>query len=87
MDVAFHPLEVLGLLNLDTRVRGAAKQQKDLARVRAERDDLRGQAQLLARIVHVLENENRQLKEKTRTLEEQLADHSRVSNLTRRRRT
>ncbi|MCC5480496.1 hypothetical protein [Streptomyces barringtoniae] len=36
----------------------AAKQQQDLARVRAERNDLRGQAQLLARIVHVLEIEN-----------------------------
>ncbi|MGV9654141.1 hypothetical protein [Streptomyces sp. NPDC003554] len=38
----------------DTARARAAKQQQDLARVRAERDDQRDQAQLLARIVHVL---------------------------------
>lgn len=63
----------------------AAKQQQDLARVRAERDDLRGQAQLLARIVHVLEIENSKLKETNAALEQQVATQSSVSDLTRRR--
>ncbi|WNZ06192.1 hypothetical protein [Streptomyces sp. 11x1] len=64
----------------------AAKQQKDLARVRAERDELRGQAQLLARIVHVLEIENSQLKETNAFLEQQVAAQASVPDLTRRRR-
>ncbi|MDO0929017.1 hypothetical protein QQY24_27755 [Streptomyces sp. TG1A-8] len=64
----------------------AAKQQRDLARVRAERDDLRGQAQLLARIVHVLEIENSKLKEANAAMEQQVAAHASVPNLTRRRR-
>lgn len=64
-----------------------AKQQQDLARVRAERDDLRTQTQLLARIVHVLEIENHQLKETTSDLERQLADRAGVPDLTRRRRS
>ncbi|MEU6346219.1 hypothetical protein ABZ883_35310 [Streptomyces sp. NPDC046977] len=64
----------------------AAKQQQDLARVRAERDDLRGQAQLLARIVHVLEIENSKLKETNAALEQQVVAHASVPDLTRRRR-
>ncbi|MFI6858172.1 hypothetical protein [Streptomyces sp. NPDC050416] len=64
----------------------ADKQQQDLARVRAERDDLRGQAQLLARIVHVLEIENSKLKEANAALEQQVVAHASVSDLTRRRR-
>ncbi|GGX46473.1 hypothetical protein [Streptomyces noursei] len=64
----------------------AVKQQQDLARVRAERDDLRGQAQLLARIVHVLEIENSKLKDANAALEQQVAAHSSVPDLTRRRR-
>ncbi|MCX4791967.1 hypothetical protein OG369_39660 [Streptomyces sp. NBC_01221] len=65
----------------------AAKQQQDLARVRAERDDLRTQLQLMARIVHVLEIENYRLNETNRILEGQLADRAAVPDLTRRRRT
>ncbi|MFB7255495.1 hypothetical protein [Streptomyces nojiriensis] len=38
------------------------QQKKDLARVRAERDSLRSKTQQLARIVHVLEVENHQLR-------------------------
>ncbi|MFE0759600.1 hypothetical protein [Streptomyces smyrnaeus] len=49
------------------------KQQEDLVRVRAERDELRFQAQLLARIVQVLEFENHRLKETNAGLEQQLA--------------
>jgi hypothetical protein len=65
----------------------AAKQQQDLARVRAERDALRTQLQLMARIVQVLEIENQQLKETNRNLREQLADHTAVPGLIRRRLT
>ncbi|MET7607361.1 hypothetical protein ABZS96_33830 [Streptomyces avermitilis] len=65
----------------------ATKQQQDLARVRAERDDLRTQLQLMARIVHVLEIENHRLKASNRNLRDQLADHAAVPDLTRRRRT
>ncbi|MFC9005641.1 hypothetical protein [Streptomyces microflavus] len=65
----------------------AAKQQQGLTRVRAERDDLRAQLQLMARIVHVLEIENHRLKETNRNLEKQLADHAAVPDLTQRRRT
>ncbi|MCX5097646.1 hypothetical protein OOK36_55420 [Streptomyces sp. NBC_00365] len=68
-----------------TRAR-ADKQQQDLARVRAERDDLRGQAQLLARIVQVLEIENSKLKDTNAALEQQVAAHAAVPDLTRRRR-
>lgn len=64
----------------------AAKQQQDLARIRAERDDLRGHAQLLARIVHVLEIENGKLKEANAALEQQVAAQASVPDLTRRRR-
>ncbi|MGW1902973.1 hypothetical protein ACWCQB_37655 [Streptomyces hirsutus] len=64
----------------------AAKQQ-DLAQVRAERDDLRTQLQLMARIVQVLEVENHRLKETNRDLDKQLADHAAVPDLTRRRRS
>ncbi|MGW0868994.1 hypothetical protein ACWD3Z_00750 [Streptomyces sp. NPDC002740] len=64
----------------------AAKQQQDLARVRAERDDMRTQAQLLARIVHVLEIEKSKLKETNAALEQQVAAQSSVPDLTRRRR-
>ncbi|MFD7668125.1 hypothetical protein [Streptomyces sp. NPDC059788] len=64
----------------------ATKQQKDHARVRAERDDLRGQAQLLARIVHVLEIENSKRKETNAALEQQVAAQAAVPDLTRRRR-
>ncbi|WP_440581123.1 hypothetical protein [Streptomyces sp. PT19] len=63
----------------------ATKQQQDLARVRAERDDLRGQAQLPARIVHVLEIENSKLKEINAALEQQVTAQASVPNLTRRR--
>jgi hypothetical protein len=63
----------------------AAEQQQDLARLRAERNDLRGQAQLLARIVHVLELENSKLKETNAALEQQVAAQSSVPDLTRRR--
>lgn len=62
----------------------AAKQQQDLARVRAKRDDLRGQAQLLARIVHVLELENSKLKETNAALEQQVAAYASIPDLTRR---
>ncbi|MFD5521057.1 hypothetical protein [Streptomyces sp. NPDC127066] len=65
----------------------AAKQQQDLAQVRAERDDLRTQLQLMAQIVQVLEVENHRLKETNRNLEKQLADHAKVPDLTRRRRS
>ncbi|WP_230193548.1 hypothetical protein [Streptomyces coriariae] len=64
----------------------AVKQQQDLARLRAERDDLRGQAQLLARIVHVLEIENSKLKETKAALEQQVAARALVPDLARRRR-
>ncbi|MGW3473819.1 hypothetical protein ACWDMR_00075 [Streptomyces althioticus] len=64
----------------------AAKQQQDLARVRNERDDLRTQTQILARIIHVLEVENHKLKETNEQLKVQLADHTSVPDLTRRRR-
>lgn len=40
----------------------------------------------MARIVQVLEIENHRLKETNRNLEEQLADHAAVPDLTRRRR-
>jgi hypothetical protein len=63
-----------------------AKQQQDLARVRTERDDLRTQLQLMARIVQVLEVENHQLKETRGRLEAQLASHAAVADLNRRRR-
>ncbi|MER6977969.1 hypothetical protein [Streptomyces carpinensis] len=76
---------VLDALPDSVRAR-AAKQQQDLARVRAERDDLRGQAQLLARIVHVLEIENSKLKEINAALEQQVAAQASVPDLTRWRR-
>ncbi|WP_206310843.1 hypothetical protein [Streptomyces sp. A1547] len=57
-----------------------AKQRVCLARVRAERDDLRSQAQLLARVLQVLEIENHRLMETNAALEQQLAD--RVASLT-----
>ncbi|MGW3728500.1 hypothetical protein [Streptomyces sp. F001] len=63
------------------------KQQEDLARVCTERDDLRSQAQLLARIVHhVLEIENHRLKATNAALEEQLADRTGIPDLASRRR-
>ncbi|MFD7947425.1 hypothetical protein [Streptomyces sp. NPDC059744] len=58
-----------------------------LVRVRAERDDLRSQAQLLARIVQVLEIENHQLKEADTNLRGQLAAQGVVRDLTQRPRT
>ncbi|MFD5836193.1 hypothetical protein ACFWHV_21875 [Streptomyces collinus] len=61
------------------------KQQEDLVRVRAERDDLRSQAQLLARIVQVLEIENHRLKEAHEALEQQLAARAGVPDLASRR--
>lgn len=64
----------------------AAKQQKDLARLRAERDDLRSQAQLLARIVQVLEVENHHLKGTNTALEQRLVAQFGVSDISRRRR-
>ncbi|OMI35468.1 hypothetical protein SPAR_31081 [Streptomyces sparsogenes DSM 40356] len=48
--------------------------------------ELRGQAQLLARIVHVLEIENSKLKETHAALEQQAAARASVPDLTRRRR-
>ncbi|MEV6781947.1 hypothetical protein [Streptomyces sp. NPDC051098] len=66
------------------RARGR-KQQEDLARVRAERDDLRSQAQLLARIVQVLEIENHRFKETNEDLEQQLAARVGVPDLASRR--
>ncbi|KOV78625.1 hypothetical protein ADL01_14995 [Streptomyces sp. NRRL WC-3618] len=65
----------------------AAKQQQDLTRVRAERNDLRTQLQLMARIVQVLEVEKHQLEEANTSLRAQLAAHTAVPDLTRRRRT
>jgi hypothetical protein len=62
------------------------KQQEDLARVRAERNDLRSQAQLLARIVQVLEIEYHRFKETNAALEEQLAARTGVLDLAGRRR-
>ncbi|MEU7474168.1 hypothetical protein AB0A94_37760 [Streptomyces sp. NPDC044984] len=70
----------------DTARARAAKQQKDLARVRAERDDLRTQLQLMARVVQVLEIENHQLEETRSQLEAQLASHTAVADFSRRRR-
>ncbi|MEU4986465.1 hypothetical protein [Streptomyces sp. NPDC021969] len=64
----------------------AAEQQQDLAPVRAERDDLRAHAQLLARIVHVLEIENSKLKQTNAALEQQVAVQPSVPDPTRRRR-
>jgi len=61
------------------------KQQGDLVRVRAERDDLRSQAQLLARIVQVLEIENHRLRETSAALEQQLAARTGVPDLASRR--
>ncbi|MFD8565148.1 hypothetical protein ACFV1N_48460 [Streptosporangium canum] len=59
----------------------AAKQRQDLTRVRAERDDLRTQTQLLARIVHVLEIENYRLKQANEALEKQLSARADVTDL------
>ncbi|MFE0358863.1 hypothetical protein ACFW2I_36090 [Streptomyces nigra] len=64
----------------------AAKQQQGLARVRSERDDLRTQAQLMARIIQVLEIENSKLKETNAALQRQVAARASVPDLTRRRR-
>lgn len=66
------------------RTRGR-KQQEALARVRAERDDLRSQAQFLARIVQVLELENQQLKNTNTALEQKVASLTNVTNLGSRR--
>ncbi|MFE0118896.1 hypothetical protein ACFWZA_12455 [[Kitasatospora] papulosa] len=41
----------------------SVKQKKDLARVRAERDGLRSKVQQMARVIHVLEVENHQLRQ------------------------
>ncbi|MER5853556.1 hypothetical protein ABT126_43290 [Streptomyces sp. NPDC002012] len=57
-------------LEPETAQAHAAKNQKDLARVRAERDGLRTQLQLMARIVQVLEIENHQLKDTNRNVRE-----------------
>ncbi|MET8249512.1 hypothetical protein ABZV31_37200 [Streptomyces sp. NPDC005202] len=73
-------------LSVSARAR-AAKQQQDLARVRAERDDLRAQCQLLARIVQVLEIEMHQLKETNAALQGQVAARASVPDLTRWRRS
>ncbi|MFJ8694219.1 hypothetical protein [Streptomyces roseolilacinus] len=54
-------------------------------RVRAERGELRSQAQLLARIVQVLEIENHRLKETNAALEQQLAARAGVPDLAGRR--
>lgn len=62
------------------------KQTEDLARVRAERDDLRKLTQQLARVVQVLEIENHQVKAANAALHEQLATRSGVVDLSRRRR-
>jgi hypothetical protein len=64
----------------------AAEQQRDLTRVRAERDDLRTQLQLMVRIVQVLEVENHQLEETRSQLEARLASHTAVADFSRRRR-
>ncbi|WP_205523217.1 hypothetical protein [Streptomyces sp. RLB3-17] len=61
------------------------KHQEDLVRVRAERNDLRSQAQLLARIVQVLEIENHRLKETNAALEQLLAARTGVPDLASRR--
>ncbi|MFJ9908651.1 hypothetical protein ACIRVK_38320 [Streptomyces sp. NPDC101152] len=66
--------------------RARAAKQQDLARLRGERDDLRGQAQLLAWIVHVLEIENSKLKETNAALERHVAAQFLVPDLARRRR-
>jgi len=60
------------------------EQQQNLARIRADRDDLRTQTQLMARIIQVLEVENHRLKVNER-LKAQLADPTSVPDLTRRR--
>ncbi|WP_326609032.1 hypothetical protein OG949_01350 [Streptomyces scopuliridis] len=65
----------------------ADNQQQDLPRIRAERDDLRSQAQLLARMVQVLEIENHQFKEANTSLRGRVAAQGAVRDLTRRRRT
>lgn len=57
------------------------QQKEDLARVRAERDDLRTLTQQLARIVQVLEVENHCLKATTSELKQQLAARNGVANL------
>ncbi|OAH10688.1 hypothetical protein [Streptomyces jeddahensis] len=51
----------------------------------SERDDLRSQAQLLARIVQVVQRENHRLKETDAALEQQLAAHAGVPDLASRR--
>ncbi|WHM36279.1 hypothetical protein [Streptomyces sp. BPTC-684] len=43
------------------------KQKKDLTRVRAERDSLRAKTQQMARVIHVLEVENHQLRQSAGT--------------------
>jgi hypothetical protein len=56
-----------------------------LVRVRAECDDLQTLTQQLARIVHVLEVENQQLKATNSALQQQLATRSGVTDLASRR--
>jgi hypothetical protein len=56
-----------------------------LVRVRAECDDLQTLTQQLARIVHVLEVENQQLKATNSALQQQLATRSGVTDLAGRR--
>ncbi|GAA2779458.1 hypothetical protein RMN57_05905 [Kitasatospora sp. CM 4170] len=57
------------------------KQDEDLARVRAERDELRVLTQQLARVVHVLELEKHALEEANSALEQDLAARGGVTDL------
>lgn len=61
------------------------QQQIQLARLRAERDDLQTLTRQLARIVHVLELENQQLRDANADLERELAAHARLAHLADRR--
>ncbi|MFE5372771.1 hypothetical protein [Streptomyces mirabilis] len=61
------------------------KQENDLARVRAERDELRVLSQQLARVVHVLELEKHALKEANSALEQNLAARGGITDLAARR--
>ncbi|MFJ4790729.1 hypothetical protein [Streptomyces sp. NPDC088794] len=56
-----------------------------MARVRAERDDLRKLTSQLARVVQVLEVENHRVKAANATLEEQLAARAGIPDLASRR--
>ncbi|MFB8290199.1 hypothetical protein [Kitasatospora purpeofusca] len=63
------------------------KQEETLTRVRSERDDLRALAQQLARVVHVLEVENRQLRTAAAAAAQHDPARTGITDLATRRRT